>query len=428
MSRGRIRHRTHNYGGTETQLIAGHMSFLVGEPGAEVYLDGWPITIGSSILGGFEEWCGDQVNPRPYIGGGNLLLQRTGSVASPSALHAWAYLPGSKAEYKGRIFADMSNVALASTLSLGKPDDSFGDTSGMYATGWNRYRPGKPTAGLGVALGELRDMPKTIGRLKEGIKPLISAFKNPQKLARQGGKDFLEYQMAWAPLVSDVRKVINTYHNADKTIDKLYATNGKWHKRGGELIADSDQIASEDGESLSVIAPLIGYPILNKPHRYHASMKMVQNVWFDAKMRYWMPDVRVPANRKRLHRKLYGLSITPSLVWELTPWSWLVDYFTNVGDVVDNLSNDGVVDDLVASYAFVMGHTRQEISMTVSSTWNCPAHWLSPGNTLETTCGGVRYVEVKRRDTGSPFGPSLAGGDLTLRQTAILAALGITRL
>jgi hypothetical protein len=104
-------------------------------------------------------------------------------------------------------------------------------------------------------------------------------------------------------------------------------------------------------------------------------------------------------------------------VWELTPWSWLADWFTNVGDVVANMST-GYAENLAAQYAYVMGTTQ------ISTCWD---------TSLNTKQGVIHnssgYTETyKHRVGASPFGFGLTSNDFSARQWSILAALGLSRL
>lgn len=84
---------------------------------------------------------------------------------------------------------------------------------------------------------------------------------------------------------------------------------------------------------------------------------------------------------------------------------------------MENLSG-GVIDGVVSKYAYVMGTTRLEYVQDSS---------------VETKSGGRIHASVsrghtmKQRVAGNPFSFQLSG-DLSTRQTAILAALGISRL
>jgi hypothetical protein len=64
---------------------------------------------------------------------------------------------------------------------------------------------------------------------------------------------------------------------------------------------------------------------------------------------------------------MFGFQPTPSLIYNLTPWTWLIDYFTNLGDLYDNLSR-GVEDRLIAEYFYLM-HERTRKSVTDASHW-----------------------------------------------------------
>jgi hypothetical protein len=121
-------------------------------------------------------------------------------------------------------------------------------------------------------------------------------------------------------------------------------------------------------------------------------------------------------------RLLYGLELTPEVVWNLAPWSWLVDWVTNVGSVLHNVSafqSDG----LVMPYAYVMDQSFHKTERVIG-----PFHVFP-----DITQKGVQYrsivtkVERKTRIKASPFGISLIESQFTNRQWAILAALGITR-
>jgi hypothetical protein len=115
--------------------------------------------------------------------------------------------------------------------------------------------------------------------------------------------------------------------------------------------------------------------------------------------------------------ELYGLKPNPALIWELTPWSWLVDWCSNVGDIISSMDT-GWAENLAAKYAFVMkSHTEMYVSSStvhlrdgdISDAWTFPYEW-------------------KSREGASPFGFGLTGLDFSDRQWSILSTLGISRL
>jgi len=116
-------------------------------------------------------------------------------------------------------------------------------------------------------------------------------------------------------------------------------------------------------------------------------------------------------------KKLLGLSLTPETLWNIAPWSWAVDWFSNTGDVISNLS-DWASDGLVMHYGYMMEKTivKDTYNITPSGIQAFPS---VPNLTLVT--------ETKQRIRANPFGFGLSFDGLSTIQKAILAALGISR-
>ena len=123
---------------------------------------------------------------------------------------------------------------------------------------------------------------------------------------------------------------------------------------------------------------------------------------------------------------LFGLNPTPSLLWEVLPWSWLIDWFSNVGDVVSNMSSNAV-DNLVAHYAYVM--RTQTVQTTYTAYYKCDtgttgAYKCSGG---EGTCTATKLTVTKSRAKATPYGFGVSFGGLSAYQVSILGALGMSR-
>jgi len=118
-------------------------------------------------------------------------------------------------------------------------------------------------------------------------------------------------------------------------------------------------------------------------------------------------------------RLLLGIDLTPETLWNLAPWSWLADWFGNVGDVMTNMSLFSR-DKLVMPYGYIMAET----SVTTTNLLY-DLQWYDPvgPKSVRDVAGFVR----KQRSPASPFGFGLSDMILDSRQTSILAALGITR-
>lgn len=148
------------------------------------------------------------------------------------------------------------------------------------------------------------------------------------------------------------------------------------------------------------------------------------NLWFSGAFKYHVPVDDGFMNRllryEALTNHLFGTRITPELVWELAPWSWAVDWFTNVGDVVHNISLLGV-DGLVMQYGYIMRHMRVMERHSGLVEINQP-----PGLRRYPLCLEIGS-EWKQRIHANPYGFGIDDTTLTALQLSILAALGLSR-
>lgn len=343
--------------------------------------------------------CSDELHKGPpYRIGGPLHLLRQSIPYTEVNSGVWQV---GNYKYVGRfVWLKPSQLSTAMASISGDTAEQFG------ATAWNRFRPVKPAADQGQFLAELRDFPRM-------LKARLKSFKDL-------GSGYLNYKFGWSPFLRDLQKVYELQCKLEKKIAFIRKNNGKWLKRGGTV---RDEITTVQSEGNNMIHPVIN--TLFYPGYRITKARVVQTtsdrIWFDAKMKYYIPDLDVDSARdkwsSRLKRKLYGLEISPSLLWELLPWTWLSDWFINVGDIMSNISNTQY-DHLVAKYAFIMRHRYIR--------WDY--HQDQPMNggsalTLNASC----LVEAKERGAASPFGFGVGWPDFTTNQLAILSALAIVR-
>lgn len=117
-------------------------------------------------------------------------------------------------------------------------------------------------------------------------------------------------------------------------------------------------------------------------------------------------------------RMLYGIRLDLDVLWELTPWSWMSDWFLNVGDFIHNVSafqNDA----LVLKYGYVMKMT------TITRSVDFSGHSVRPGCPPFVS---ANYVTIrKERAKATPYGFGRNPAAFTERQWGILSALGLTK-
>jgi len=319
---------------------------------------------------------------------------------------------------------------IPSGSSLILPASSVSEAVSYGPQAWNRFRPGRPSVNMGVFLGELRDMPRmlkdTCGRLKDIYKGLKSFGKNPmalpyQLIAKRGGRqaaqDYLSYQFGWAPFLSDIRKAYELSQKIDRTLNEIRSNNGKIRRRGGVLVNTSDTVTEFSGPDAGALRPALPSQMyLTTPH-YVRTVRTAKKIWFKGAFRYWIPEIGSLNWRRNTVRQLYGLTLNAEVAWNLIPWSWMADWFGNIGDNLASLDN-GWADNLTAKYAYVMAHDVKVVTHSGIAAF-------SDGSTF--SCETEVQYHSKARVSASPYGFDVSFDSLSGRRLAILAALGMTR-
>jgi len=296
-----------------------------------------------------------------------------------------------------------------------------------FTTGWKRTRPGNAVGGLGQALIEgwrdgLPRGPSTIAREIAGIRSVVGAL-------RQVGNQYLNVVFGWKPLVNDLRKIVKTYLSLSDRLDQLRKDNGQGIRRRADL---GDQ-TSTSSTTTEWTAPFVGCTsapaiFIGGHTTYTTTTTTTQKTWYSARYRYYIPDTSSSQWTTRASLALFGALPTPEVLWEVMPWSWFIDWFTNMGDIISNASQNAV-DNLVADYAYVMFHTN------VTTTVGRQIHY-QPANGIvvsgcppgDATINTTHVVESKLRQGGlNPYGFGYQVGSLTGYQSSVLAALGISK-
>jgi hypothetical protein len=138
--------------------------------------------------------------------------------------------------------------------------------------------------------------------------------------------------------------------------------------------------------------------------------------WFSGAFTYHLPidNLKIMGPNDVRRRGLINFDLTPETLWNLAPWSWAVDWFVPVGDLIGNLQ-DWSTDGLVMRYGYCMEHS------VTTDTYN----YIGQGGQY---VGAIRLsTESKVRIQANPFGFGMSWESLSPRQLAIVAALGLSR-
>lgn len=186
--------------------------------------------------------------------------------------------------------------------------------------------------------------------LKHGITRPSSTVADKLGLTKKIATDNLAIQFGWAPFLSDLWRIAtfsDSVQRRKKELNRLHS--GKGLKRRVQL-----QLTRQEYVDEHVLL------MTNPWCEVVGKVKDTNSRWATCR---WKPTELspLPDNDYEILRMVSGFNLNAlaSNLWEAIPWTWLVDYFTNVGDVVAS-SNNAAHAALVS--CMVMSHSRTEWS------------------------------------------------------------------
>lgn len=330
-------------------------------------------------------------------------------------LEVWSGGAHDSSFFKGRLFpwTNTSQFSLEDNFPLLPSSNSDLDAVGTTAIA--RTVPTNPVAGLATLFGELREgFPKLIGQ---------ELFRRRAKdTLKRGSKEFLNWEFGWKPMIADLKKWIYAARHADKLWEQFKRDSGRRVRR--DYYFPVTEVVTET-TSQRTPSPSIALPIWqggNATFDMTTTEVIRRQRWFKGAFTYYA-DVDAATEKtwkghlQRLQH-LYGVKITPDVIWNLAPWSWTVDWYSNTGDVINNISRFSL-DHTVMPYGYLMETSVREVTYDMRNV--TPIGYTIPHLTQTFTT----TVKVRRQATPYGFGINLA--DLTARQKAIIAALFLSR-
>lgn len=193
--------------------------------------------------------------------------------------------------------------------------------SALESAAVHRVQDVEPLVDIPLAIGELKDFPKLLQQAAKGLRKQLS------------GDGHLAYHFGIKPMVSDILALLNL----QKSIaDRIRRHRRKFTtKRGrGKLSKPYYLISSGAGDSTQNVGYSYFVTVLQ-------STKIVLNEgWYTARLE---PQVALPELLEQQADFAYQTGLAGSqgftTLYNLVPWSWLIDYFSNLGDAISYGSN-----------------------------------------------------------------------------------------
>lgn len=254
------------------------------------------------------------------------------------------------------------------------------------------------------------DVPVSVLDMRRGLQSIRDAGHSIRDAIRHGGSHVLNYEFMIKPLVGDLVKMRNAQReisNRIKVINRLY--EGKGYRRtvshGGwsRISHDPSVTVQSVGSTLHSAVTRITRATARTHVRWAAQEK--------CGVRPAPEQVRMWATRAVL-----GGTIDFSTLWELVPWSWLIDWFGNVGDYLI-ASRNIIPARLIGVYPMVHTQTQTTGTGDVHTSFSGRKTILEPWSILRVR--KTRSIGAASITAHFPF--------LDRRQVGILASLAATR-
>lgn len=279
--------------------------------------------------------------------------------------------------------------------------------------------PNRPILDVGIVAQDIWEFPKLC---KDIFAFGLGILKRPSNLMRARGKEYLTYEFGLAPTISDLQTALDLVNAVEKRRQVLAALQ----RRG---VSRTTRFGTSNGGKASKANPP-SYQSATQTYTSFVTSFYGPNVScqvsYNKRVECWVSTVYTLDDDSWLHHPDGGpldqaraaLALGPnqaSQIWELMPWTWLINWFSNVGDVFNANQNS-----LGASCteACVMKHTWIHISdMHITNN----AGWTGTSLAqLAPTCdeSKTRNVYLNPMPSLSFHLPFLDGGQLS-----ILAAL-----
>lgn len=275
--------------------------------------------------------------------------------------------------------------------------------------------PTNPSVGVGQLIGEsVQKLPSVPG---------ATLFGKSGNVSKKFADEYLNAQFGVAPVISDIDGIVSTVRNTNRILKQLERDSGRLVRRRYRFPEErtNERIVSESRQYQTY--PRMDTVLYGSPGLYTVDRVTVKRMWFSGAYSYHYQQGNELWDRlmrsEQKGNRLFGARLSPSLAWELAPWSWAADWVTNAGDVISNLSafsRDG----LVLNWGYIM------CDLTITDTHRLRTNFWNGGLHRSVQ---VLETRVKRRLPATPYGFGLDPDwkDLSDFQLSILGALGISR-
>lgn len=279
-------------------------------------------------------------------------------------------------------------------------DLSFWETKAMA-----RANPGKPVVDVPLFVFELKDIPRMLLDVWKLKRILRRGGSIDTVAARNSPQWWLAYNMGWAPLMSD--------------IGSLLTFASSWEERARYLNENRNKVIRVGLHSSQSEESVYGRVVFPLAYRSYTSSDLLTRrlstkVWATYRLEWEGEDLPTDAFGD-LSKSLGIGRLDPSTAWNAIPFSWMVDYFSNIGDVMQ--AKGGTIP-----------YTLRDICTMATSVESFTGNAVTQYSTLRLSQLNAKFTRKQRACNSIAIARFRIEPLLTDKQASILGALAVTAL
>lgn len=252
----------------------------------------------------------------------------------------------------------------------------------------------------------------------------LAPYKALGKILRLGAQTQLQYEFAFAPLVSDIVGIYQAVSRHERKMNAFISRAGRRQRKHftvswPEHIYD-DAETSETGWALDTFFGTFPQTEDFRCIRYVDSSPTVFHAEIEYNFNYTQYQVQHAAVLSLLDA--LGVNLNPAIIWNAIPWSFVVDWVISVGKYLDNFKRDFTEPQINITRYLWSAKRRRTITVAKIS------KPLGPYGSLPQTVYMPAVEETAyRRDVGLPAMSSIELSGLTAKQVSLGAALVVAQ-
>ena len=216
-------------------------------------------------------------------------------------------------------------------------------------------RLGLAAGDLGISWSGVSKIPKRDPRLPPRFQKMIDRREttvSPREAIRGFSRNYLEFHFGWSPLLKDIHDACEVLESPFKAFHVHSSRTGSW--------PDSFNVSKTSNDGTWVTKE-------TRDGRYLQTVKLQADL--------------IITNPNTAMMQQFGIANPVAIAWELVPFSFVLDWFVNVGDYLNSLTDFVGVELKNASYTtftrYSGKYTKVQTPLRPSSdnshdwSWNC---------------------------------------------------------